>query len=227
MDDACAGRRAFTLIELLVVIAVMTILASLLMPVVMDSLRRAGRIECLNNLKQLGYGNVNYSLDNDNFLPCYGDAYASVYNENYLAPAELIRPYVDHPKEMDENGKPAYAKRYRLFLCPSDANPDNFYGWHLAHPTIGASSYMWNEHVMTITSTVTLPVIKTPSVVGLIADGWECPNGWTWVTCAPSGYYKWTRCDWEHDGGVNVLYADFHADKVRHRELDKVRSVLR
>ena len=62
-------KKAFTLIELLVVIAIIAILAALLLPALAAAKRKAQRISCVNDLKQVGISFRLWEGDNSDRYP--------------------------------------------------------------------------------------------------------------------------------------------------------------
>jgi prepilin-type N-terminal cleavage/methylation domain-containing protein len=69
MKRICKQKKAFTLIELLVVIAIIAILAAMLLPALAAAKRKAQKINCVNNLKEVGIAIRLWEGDNGDKYP--------------------------------------------------------------------------------------------------------------------------------------------------------------
>jgi len=127
--------QAFTLIELLVVIAIIAVLVGLLLPAVQKVREAAARIECTNNLKQLGLGVHNYHTARKGALPQWyklatGTAPGTPptsYGQDLSVFASIL-PYIEQENVLKGllGTSPslaqaaAQAKVIPTFRCPSD-----------------------------------------------------------------------------------------------------------
>ena len=131
---AAAARRArgFTLIELLIVVAIITILAALVMPSIVSSMKSANAASCKSNLHQIAGAFLMYVKEHHEFMPPSG-------SPGGTPPRCFPRWY---------NSLNRYARDIELFRCPGKKVADFGYGlnhmWCGPSQIYGGGTAMWN-----------------------------------------------------------------------------------
>lgn len=132
-------KKAFTLIELLVVIAIIAILAAMLLPALAAAKKKAQKINCVNNLKQVGLAFRIWSGDNNDKYPMSVAANQGGAQDyiKYGTPAPALNPIMVFMVMSNELSTP------KVTYCPSDnyhsTTPTNFNGFYMGRGAANAA----------------------------------------------------------------------------------------
>jgi len=234
-------RSAFTLIELLVVIAIIAILAAILFPVFAQAREKARQTGCLNNIKQLTTGVLQYTTDNDGLYPL---SVPGGVRASFTTPADrTATSAAGLARRMSywSNSVQPYIKNWGVYTCPSASDRSDIFGVKVEQVpggvTIGLllNGYLnaWSEAGSAAPAGVimfsegmgkgTMPGFGNVFPIATDQGGctysgnpeWRFLASGTGCTTQCAYSFNFDRTWWVHGEGSNYTYLDGHAKWVR------------
>ena len=217
-------NHPFSLIELLIVISIISILVSLLLPVLHSAREKGIAVSCAGQLRQIGIVWGQYFNENEDCLhPALNGIGGAAWHLTMLGT------------------KPATAStisktllNLNLLICPGMSKPPksrNLDFWYVNNPHYGANILLqryktpkeWSASTdMYVSGRITK--LSLPSRKILIADTWTQKTTTVGDINPELGRYMFNAKDYQNDGGitaarheksVNLLYLDGHTGSIR------------
>jgi prepilin-type processing-associated H-X9-DG protein/prepilin-type N-terminal cleavage/methylation domain-containing protein len=232
LDVTRQNKNAFTLVELLVVIAVIAILAALLLTAISQAKGRALRIQCANNVRQIGFALQSYLSENNRY-PLYigqGSWISTLHHEIVTGNSITNRLFL----KWSQQG---------VWKCPAANTPFNWpsnlwylsYGYNsygLSAPADTNSLGIGGHHVWYSTQLPAPPVaeseVTSPSEMMAIGDGFSGDKNYLidgdlpmWRAAGIKNYNYFGNFDYQastkrsyarHQGKANVVFCDGHVE---------------
>jgi prepilin-type N-terminal cleavage/methylation domain-containing protein/prepilin-type processing-associated H-X9-DG protein len=184
-------RNGFTLVELLVVIAIIGILIGMLLPAVQQVRAAARRVQCLNNMRQLGLSLHNYESGHMAFPPSRmepddqsipsGSTHSSG-DTSFQSWTTLLLPYIEQGNlasgfnfneawydSTNSTNNEVVATKVETFKCPASPVSDGVDPFHFVGAAAGDYGSINEVKKKVYTQVLNIPAPSSSARVGLLS----------------------------------------------------------